>query len=101
MRRDNPAKHCVLAFIIAIVLYIVTYTWIEHRRNRKGPWQVIFSNSSGAPAMIINQPWLGLTNITLIFRAETALVATGDVRIEFRTPKIEVTERTASGDVGE
>ena len=37
--------------------------------------------------MIINQPRLGLTNITLLFRGETALVTTGDVRIEFRAPQ--------------
>src|SRR4051812_19944939 len=71
MRRDNPARHFLLAFVIALALYIIAYSWIEHRRYRKGPWEVTFTNSAGSPALIINQPALGLTNITLIFQERT------------------------------
>src|SRR5438045_984544 len=60
--RDNPAKHFLVAFAIALVLYVATYGWIQHLRNRKGPWRVSFTNTNGAPALIINQASLGLTN---------------------------------------
>jgi len=38
--------------------------------------------------MIINQAWLGLTNVTLVFPGETAVAFTNkSVKIEFRAPK--------------
>ncbi len=37
--------------------------------------------------MIINQPWLGLTNVSLVFQGETTLTTTNVARIEFRTPR--------------
>src|SRR5258708_33111254 len=43
MKRDNPAKHFILAFLIALVVYAFFYHWIEHRRTRKGPWEVAFT----------------------------------------------------------
>jgi hypothetical protein len=92
MKRDNPTKHFLVAFVIAIALYAVTYGWIEHRRNRKGPWQVTFTKGAAGPTMIINQPWLGLTNVSLVFQGDTSKAtnsaAPNDVtRIEFRTPR--------------
>ena len=83
--RDNPAKHFVFAFAIALVLYIVTYGWIQHNRSRKGPWEIDFANTNGAPALIINQPRLGLTNVSLIFEGESAI--TNAARVEFRVPQ--------------
>jgi len=68
MKADNPIKHFALAFCLALVCYLVFYNWIEHRRTRKGPWQMSFTNdAAGTPRMIINQPALGLTNIELVF----------------------------------
>ena len=84
--RDNPIRHFIYAFLIALVLYVVTYSWIQHRRERKGPWEVAFTITNQTPAIIINQPWLGLTNVTLVFAGESASV-TNLERLEFRVPK--------------
>ena len=66
MKKDNPAKHFIAAFLIAAVLYVIAYTWIEHRRTRKGPWEVTFADVN-PPEMIINQSWLGISNVAIIF----------------------------------
>src|SRR6266481_909854 len=70
MRSDNPAKHFLLAFLLALVIYLIFYYGIEHRRARRGPWQVTFTtNSAGAPSLIINQPKLAITNVQITFTA--------------------------------
>ena len=38
MKRDGLLRHLVLALLIALVLYAVAFTGIEHRRTRLGPW---------------------------------------------------------------
>jgi hypothetical protein len=85
MSRDNPIKHFAFAFLIALAIYYVAYTSIEHRRNRKGPWQVTFTNSpSGEAQILINQPALRLTNAGIVFSgAFTNYSAT----LEFRQPR--------------
>src|SRR6267142_1415004 len=71
MKSDNPWKHFLLAFLLALIIYAVFYQGIEYRRNRKGPWQVTFTNNAaGAPAIRITQPRLGLTNVELAFPGE-------------------------------
>ena len=85
--RDNPAKHFVLAFAIALIVYVVSYSWIQHRRNRKGPWEVSFTHTNGMPAIVINQVRLGLTNVTLVFEGQSATAATNSADLEFRVPK--------------
>jgi len=68
MKSDNPVKHFALAFLIAILVYFVAYTFIEQRRNRKGPWQVTFTTQPFAgPSIMIDQPALHLTNVAIHF----------------------------------
>jgi hypothetical protein len=71
MKREGLAKHFLLAFLLALVGYIFFYQTIEHRRTRKGPWQVTFSHSTaGDPAIIIAQPKLAITNVQISFPGE-------------------------------
>ena len=68
MKSDNPVKHFVVAFLIALAVYFVAYTFIEHGRNRKGPWQVTFTTrSASGPTIMIDQPALHLTNVAISF----------------------------------
>ncbi|MDB6122364.1 MAG: hypothetical protein JWQ71_1357 [Pedosphaera sp.] len=68
MKSAGPAKHFILAFVIAVVLYAVAYTLIEHRRTNRGPWQVSFtSDVSGTPAIAINEPKMGISNLKITF----------------------------------
>ena len=67
VKRDNPLKHFLLAFALAIVLYAVSYSWIEHRRTLNGPWQITFTNDPAShPVLVLEQPALNLTNIQFV-----------------------------------
>ena len=71
MKRDNPAKHFILAFAVALLGYMLVYHFIENRRTRKGPWQVEFTNGpSGNPEIVINQPALNISNVQIHFSGD-------------------------------
>jgi hypothetical protein len=80
MPSRSPVKHFALAFVIALVLYLITYHTIEHLRTRHGPWQVTFTNQSGAPALVINEPQLNLANITISFPGQSASFTNQTIR---------------------
>ncbi len=68
MKSDGPLKHFVIAFLLAVICYAVFYFGIEHRRNTRGPWHVAFTNTpAGLPALIVNQPSIGVTNVQICF----------------------------------
>jgi hypothetical protein len=72
MKSDNPLRHFAIPLGIAVLVYVIFYAGIEHRRTRKGPWQVTFTNdASGAPSLIVNEANLGITNLQITFPAET------------------------------
>lgn len=88
MKPDNLLRHLVVPFAIAVVVYVIFYTGIEHRRTRNGPWEVIFTNDvSGAPELIINQPKLAITNVQIVFPVETNLPSGQAVAIAFSQPR--------------
>jgi hypothetical protein len=71
MKSDGPMKHFILAFLLAVICYVFFYHAIEGRRTRKGPWEITFTNdASGAPAVLINQPKLAITNAQISFPSE-------------------------------
>src|SRR5436190_6882127 len=72
MKSDNPLKHFVLAFLLALIVYALFYQGIEHRRARNGPWRVTFTNdASGVATILINQPKLSITNVQITFPGES------------------------------
>ena len=90
VKKDNPAKHFIAAFLIAVVIYAVAYGWIEHRRNRKGPWEVTFSTGfHNAPILGISQPALGITNFQIMFSDEKVATnqAAGE-KMVFNQPRL-------------
>jgi hypothetical protein len=71
MKPDGFLKRVAATFVICVVVYIVGYTGIEHRRTRQGPWRVAFTNDlSGAPAIRIDQPSLAITNVFVAFQGQ-------------------------------
>src|SRR5712691_1504758 len=97
MKAENPAKHFLLAFLIALVGYILCYETIQHLRTRKGPWEVTFLQTSNRPpALLIQQPKLGITNVQIIFVGEilsatnqpaTGVIHRSAVTLSFRHPR--------------
>ena len=60
-------KHFFATFAVCAVFYFVAYHGVEHLRNRQGPWQVTFTAEAGTPALVINQPKLGIRNVKFTF----------------------------------
>ena len=72
MQPKCQAKHFVLAFLLALIGYAAFYQGIEHWRARKGPWRVTFTQSPArAPLITIDQPSLAITNVQILFTAES------------------------------
>ncbi len=68
MRR---AKLLITFFLVILFIYVNAFTWIEHVRNRQGPWVLTFTTETNAPVILINQPVLHLKNLKLIFPGAT------------------------------
>ena len=72
MQPKGQAKNFVLAFLLALIGYAAFYQGIEHWRARKGPWRVTFTQSPArAPLITIDQPSLAITNVQILFTAES------------------------------
>jgi hypothetical protein len=57
MRSDGVIRHIAIAFVIAVVLYFVSFGWIQHRRVFRGPWEINFAtDGNGRPSLMISQP---------------------------------------------
>lgn len=72
MKSSGPLKHFVIAFVIAVAIYAISYSYIENRRTRQGPWNVIFSTENGVPTVLINEPQLHLANCKITFPGDAA-----------------------------
>jgi hypothetical protein len=71
MKADNPAKHFIIPFLLAIVIYAVSYSGCNYFRSRNGPWSVAFTNTPGGlPEIVIDQPRVGVTNVMIVFPGE-------------------------------
>ena len=81
-------KHFILAFLLAIICYAFFYHNIEHRRTRKGPWEVTFTNDSGGnPALLINEPRLAITNAQISFTNQHPTPAFKPITLVFSQPR--------------
>jgi hypothetical protein len=88
MRLEGPARHFILAFLLALAGYIVFYQGIEHRRTRKGPWRVTFTiGSNEVPTIVIDQPRLAITNVQIRFTGATLLATNGPATLVFGQPR--------------
>jgi hypothetical protein len=81
--KDSLLRTFISVFAAALVLYIIVYGVVEHRRVRQGPWRVTFTaNADELPAILINQLRLGITNVEIAF-ARSAPVTNIPVTLQF------------------
>lgn len=85
MKSPNPLKHFIFAFVIALVVYVIAYNAIENRRTRNGPWQVIFTNQAGIPALVINERQLNISNVIITFPGQPP--APTNLTLQFDPPQ--------------
>jgi len=72
MKSHSLWKQILIVFLVTLFGYAAVFHWIENRRRKNGPWQVTFTGVAGAPAIVVNQPALRLTNITIVFNGTPA-----------------------------
>ena len=60
-------KHFVAAFVLALILYVVGFNFIESRRVKSGPWDVTFQNSAGQLELVIQQDSLSIRDVRIQF----------------------------------
>lgn len=83
MKSDGMARHLAGALVLAIVIYVGGYSLDQHLRSRRGPWRVAFTTEpSGAPAIVVDQPALGVSNLKIVFHGETTSQASGAVAFD-------------------
>jgi hypothetical protein len=83
-------KSAALTFVIALVFYLLAWSWITRRQTGQGPWRVAFgTNAAGVPQLVIAQNSLGLSNITVRFAGES-LGTNGTGTVAFGKPKMPV-----------
>lgn len=69
--RKTMLRQAGLVFLLALLAYGALFSVDMHLRARKGPWSLTFSqNAMGEACVRIDQPALGITNVTLVIQAE-------------------------------
>jgi hypothetical protein len=62
MKTERLPKILITAFVFALVIYVLMFSFIQNRRTRKGPWKITFqSDATGRPALMIEQTKLNIS----------------------------------------
>ena len=80
--KDRLHWHLLIGFALALGIYLATFSCDQRIRTRKGPWQVEFLEIQGEPAIRVNQPVLGITNVQIVFAGEEMTNSPGTVLFE-------------------
>jgi hypothetical protein len=81
-------KSVVLTFIAAVVFYVLAYSWMNKKQTGQGPWVVNFTtNFTGVPQLVIAQPALGISNVTVQFTGEQLPPSNGTGVVHFARPR--------------
>ncbi|MEO5802955.1 MAG: hypothetical protein ABIR24_05460 [Verrucomicrobiota bacterium] len=62
MQSDRLTRILLIGFVLALSIYLGSFSFIQHRRTFKGPWSIVFSNdSAGIPSLLVEQPKLNIS----------------------------------------
>jgi hypothetical protein len=81
-RKEGVLRHLFIAFGLALLAYIGFYSCDRHLRVGKGAWEVTFMSTNGAPAILVNQPQLGISNVMVVLEGEADPKRTNVVRFD-------------------
>lgn len=85
-RRDGLLRHLAIAAALAVVFYCAAFSWIEHQRVAKGPWEILFlSDGAGRPSLRIAQAALKISE-RLSFPDDQAARTNLAELVRFREP---------------
>ncbi len=67
-KSDGLPKILGIGFVLAVALYAASFAWIQHKRDHKGPWLVVFCTSpEGDPFLLVSQTHLKIDNQRISF----------------------------------
>jgi len=73
MSQERFGRKILWVGAVSAAAYFALFTWIEHGRNRQGPWEVVFARfTNGLPCLEIRQPALGIRDVRVVFPANLA-----------------------------
>ncbi len=68
MNPEHFGRKVLCVGALAAAAYFALFAWIEHGRNRRGPWEVTFTrHTNGLPCLEISQPALGVHDVRIVF----------------------------------
>ena len=65
--KPTPVRKILTVGLVTLILYIAIFSWMENKRRKNGPWEITFTQTDNAPALLLNHTKIGLTNITILF----------------------------------
>jgi hypothetical protein len=88
MNRDRLSHHLLIAFLMALVLYVAGFWFIESRRVAESPWVVGFqTNADGQVVIDIRQKSLGLGPVEIRIETTRSGGAVARQEVVFDTPR--------------
>jgi len=83
MQPSGFVKPVLVGLLMAVAIYAAGFALDQHLRTRRGPWEVTFTTeTSGVPAIIVNQPKLNLANLKIVFLGEAGTNVHGAVAFD-------------------
>lgn len=81
------ARTVVIVFLAVAAFYFAGFHGVEYLRVRKGPWTVRFETSTNSPAttppaIVVNQPHLGIRDVRLVLHGEQSTHPTTTVQFD-------------------
>lgn len=68
--KESKLRIFLIPLVSALVIYFVGFYTVEHMRYRKGPWEVQFTSTNGVAALLVNQPTLGISDVSIVLQDE-------------------------------
>jgi hypothetical protein len=83
MQSSGLGKPVLVGLLLALAIYVGGFSFDQHLRHRRGPWEVRFAvEPAGAPVIIVNQSKLNITNLKILFEGEIVTNAPGAVAFD-------------------
>ncbi len=87
MKVHELVKAIAITFVLALVIYIGSFKWIEHKRTSKGPWIVEFrSDSNGVPEVLVSQEALKIKDQRITFTDQQVPEKNFTKKVSFNGP---------------
>lgn len=69
--KENKLRIFLIPLGMALLIYFGGFFTVEFLRHRKGPWEVHSTTTNNVPAVVVNQPALGIRNVMVVLDGET------------------------------